>query len=65
VILGKVREKEIPQAAGGHMRLIIGYNRKEGELLYSDSWGRGHEEKRMALDDAWAITTNLYAIKPR
>lgn len=47
------------------MRLIIGYNRKEGELLYSDSWGRGHEEKRMALDDAWAITTNLYAIKPR
>ena len=49
---------------GGHMRLIIGYNEKTNEILYSDSWGIGHELKRMPLGDAWAISHNLGTIEP-
>jgi len=64
VMLGKVPEKGIPQNAGGHMRLIIGYNSKTNEILYSDSWGAGHELKRMPADDAWAMTTGAMSIEP-
>jgi hypothetical protein len=64
VMLGKVPEKGIPQAAGGHMRLIIGYNSKTAEILYSDSWGAGHELKRMPAADAWTITTGAMSIEP-
>ncbi len=64
VQLGMVKEPGIPQNAGGHMRLIIGYNLKTNELIFSDSWGAGHEQKRMPLDDAWTITTGLAAIEP-
>lgn len=64
VRLGLMPEPEIPQANGGHMRLIIGYNAKTQEIIYSDSWGAGHEAKRMKLDDAWTITTSLLTIEP-
>ncbi len=64
VQLGLLEEPEIPQANGGHMRLIIGYNVKTQEIIYSDSWGAGHERKRMKLDDAWTITTSLMTIEP-
>ena len=64
VQLGLAKEAEIPQARGGHMRLIIGYNSTSQEILYSDSWGRGHELKRMAAADAWTITTGLTTIEP-
>jgi hypothetical protein len=64
VRLGLVKEKEIPQAFGGHMRLITGYNPTTREILYSDSWGMGHEEKRMAMDDAWTITSGLNSLQP-
>jgi hypothetical protein len=64
VRLGLVKEKEIPQAFGGHMRLITGYNTTTGEILYSDSWGMGHEEKRMAAADAWTITMGLTSLQP-
>ena len=64
VILGMVPEKGIPQTAGGHMRLIIGYNEKTQEILYTDSWGAGHELKRMPLASAWTITTGLNVIEP-
>jgi hypothetical protein len=64
-VLGFVPEKpELPQAFGGHMRVIIGYNSKTQEILYTDSWGRGHELKRMKADDAWTITTTLTTIEP-
>jgi hypothetical protein len=49
---------------GGHMRIITGINPSTNEILYTDSWGAGHEEKRMAVDDAWVGTTGLYAILP-
>ncbi len=64
VMLGKLPEKGIPQNAGGHMRLIIGYNSKTNEILYSDSWGMGHELKRMSAADAWTMTTGVYSIEP-
>lgn len=52
------------QAGGGHMRMIIGYNDKTGRLLFSDSWGAGHELKRMALGDAYKATSGLFTISP-
>ena len=65
VHLGIVPEKpELPQANGGHMRLIIGYNTKTQEILYTDSWGEGHELKHMKADDAWTITSTLLVIEP-
>lgn len=65
VMMGFVTEEPaVPQASGGHVRLIIGYNDKTSEILYSDSWGRGHELKRMKRADAFAITTGLFTIEP-
>lgn len=64
VRLGMVKEANAPQAAGGHMRIIIGYNKTTNEVLYSDSWGNGHEEKRMPLEDAWTITNGLSSLQP-
>ena len=50
---------------GMHMRIIIGYNTKTGEIIYSDSWGAEHEKKVMKPEDAWGITVNLIALEPR
>ena len=62
VMLGFVTEDPpIPQARGGHMRLIIGYT-ADKRILYSDSWGAGHERKSMALEDVMTITTGLRSI---
>ncbi len=52
------------QIGGGHMRLIIGYNEDKEEIIFSDSWGAGHEKKRMAGPDASAATLGLYLLKP-
>ncbi|MEI6714889.1 MAG: C39 family peptidase [Verrucomicrobiota bacterium] len=61
VLLGLVPEKGTNvQTAGGHARLIIGYNTRTNELLYTDSWGAGHELKRMSMEDAWII--NRYSL---
>jgi hypothetical protein len=65
VRLGVYPEAGIPQAAGGHMRLIIGYNEEKGEIIYTDSWGAGHERKHMPDDWAWTITHNLFYLNPR
>lgn len=62
VMLGVIREPELPQAYGGHMRLIFGIDLDKNEILYTDSWGKGHEEKRMSLEDAYVITTSLFTI---
>lgn len=50
---------------GLHMRIITGYNDKTGEIIFSDSWGVGHEKKKLKNEDAWSITTNLIALEPR
>lgn len=52
------------QTAGYHMRLIIGYNSAKKEVIFSDTWGRGHEKKRMKMDDAWDATTGVYTMQP-
>ena len=65
VILGIVKEPATPQAFGGHMRLIIGYNTRTGDILYTDTWGAGHELKQLPLADAWTITTGLYCLHLR
>lgn len=65
------RAKEDPplpaggQVVGGHMRMIIGYNESKGQLLFTDSWGAGHEMKRMAINDAFRVTEGLYVLQPR
>jgi hypothetical protein len=45
------------------MRLIIGYNMKEQTIIYSDSWGAGHEKKTLPAAEAAAMTTGRYVIK--
>ncbi|GAA5144004.1 hypothetical protein GCM10023213_33210 [Prosthecobacter algae] len=64
VMLGLLPEPEIPQAAGGHMRLIIGYNLKTNEFLYTDSWGAEHALKRMPIPNAYTMTTGIYYMEP-
>jgi hypothetical protein len=63
--LGIVPEPEIPQASGGHMRLIIGYNEVTEEIYYSDTWGAGHEKKTMDMISAFWVSAALWEIRPR
>jgi hypothetical protein len=53
------------QGGGGHMRLIIGHNAKTGDILFTDSWGAGHELKRMKLGDAFKATSGVWVIEPK
>ena len=64
VMLGVVPETKAPKGIGGHMRLIIGYNTETNEILYSDSWGPGHELKRMPADNGWTMTMAMDSIEP-
>lgn len=52
------------QSGGGHMRMIIGYNDKTGHLLFTDSWGAGHELKKMTLSNAYSSTLGLFVMFP-
>lgn len=54
----------IPQTRGGHMRLIVGYDDAEGKILFSDSWGAGHELKSVDQADACAMTFRCYSLSP-
>jgi Peptidase C39 family len=65
VMLGMVKEAKIPQNMGGHMRLIIGYNPKTKEMIYTDTWGRGHEFKKISWGKAWAMTSMAYVFIPK
>ena len=64
--LGKYPENPqlTPQTSGGHMRMIIGYNDSSGEIIFSDSWGAGHEFKKMKMSDAYKATQGLFVLKP-
>eukprot|EP00903_Cladosiphon_okamuranus_P003488 g3486.t1 len=53
-----------PQTSGGHMRIIIGYNDSTGEIIFSDSWGAGHEFKKMKMSDAYRASHGLFVLKP-
>ena len=64
--LGIVPENgKTPQAMGGHMRLIIGYNKDLSELVFTDTWGAGHEFKTIKTDDAWIVTSFYGIFKPK
>lgn len=52
------------QTSGGHMRMIIGYNKRENKIIFSDSWGAGHEFKTMDFEDAYECTHGLFSMKP-
>jgi len=64
--IGKAKEEPAisPQASGGHMRMIIGYNKDKNRIIFTDSWGAGHEFKTMDADDAYRVTQGLYLMKP-
>ncbi len=52
------------QQGGGHMRMIIGYNMATRRIIFTDSWGAGHEMKRMAMDDAYHASHGLFTLTP-
>jgi len=59
------RPKRPPESmSGGHMRIILGYDPKARLIYYSDSWGPGHEMKKMSLEEAWAVTMGLFIVEP-
>lgn len=64
--LGRFPEKPQlnPQTAGGHMRMIIGYNDETEEIIFSDSWGAGHEAKRIKMPHAYKASHGLFVLKP-
>ena len=57
-------DRKDESAGGGHMRLIVGYNLQTDEILYSDSWGSGHEFKRARFAEAWRETDFLSCLQP-
>lgn len=64
VTLGIYKESvSLPQGRGGHMRLIIGYNKAEKTIIYTDSWGSGHERKSMPAAEAMAMTSSRYVLR--
>lgn len=53
---------EVPHYSGPktrHGRIIIGYNSKKGEVLYTDTWGKGHELKRWTFQQGFAVTLSV------
>jgi len=62
---------EIPEeiigtpSAGGHQRMIIGYNARTGEIAISDSWSKAFAIRWMTLREANAINAGQsYVIEP-
>jgi hypothetical protein len=52
-------------SAGGHQRMIIGYNEKTAEIAISDSWSKAFALRWMTLQEAEAINGGqLYVIEP-
>jgi hypothetical protein len=50
---------------GGHARIINGYDAAKQEVIFTDSWGQGHEADRMPLSQAYAITEHYLAFVPK
>jgi hypothetical protein len=47
----------------GHLRLIIGYNEKEKQIIYSDTWGEWAAKRKMPYKQAESLTRNLFILK--
>lgn len=50
---------------GGHARIINGYDAAKQEIIFTDSWGRGHEADRMSLIQAHGITHHYLSFVPK
>ncbi|MDX2082119.1 MAG: hypothetical protein SFU53_15150 [Terrimicrobiaceae bacterium] len=46
----------------GHMCMIIGYNEKTGEIAVSDSWGPEYAERWMTVEEANAVSQNVFTV---
>ncbi len=55
----------VMQKGGFHMRMIIGYNLAKDQIIFSDSWGAGHEMKRISIGNAYLATTHLFLVEPQ
>jgi hypothetical protein len=44
------------EVSNGHIRMIVGYNAKTGEVAISDSWGKRFEERWATIEEARAMT---------
>ncbi len=53
------------KGVGHHMRIINGYNSQTDKIIYTDSWGLGHEKKEMSTQDAWTISQKICSLIPR
>ena len=53
-----------PQTSGGHMRMIIGYNDETERIIFTDSWGAGHEFKTIGSKDIYKVTQGVFLMKP-
>ena len=62
--LGKFPEQPAlnRQVAGGHGRLIIGFDKDN--IYFTDSWGAGHELGSMSVGNAFDATTGLFVLHP-
>ncbi|MGF1482945.1 MAG: C39 family peptidase [Opitutales bacterium] len=46
----------------GHLRLIIGIHPETRELVYSDTWGRGHEYKALSWNEGRRLTFGMWTL---
>ena len=58
-------DEQAKQQNGFHARINNGYNERKGEIIFTDSWGPGHEKKSMKTEEAWATTMAIYSVTPR
>lgn len=52
-------------AVPGHIRLLIGVNPKTQQVVYSDSWGPGHDYKLASYYDFRRLNLGMWVLDPR
>jgi len=52
-----------PDIQGGHIRIIVGYNKASGEICYSDSWGPDYSQRWIPWEAGRAISQGSKAIQ--
>ncbi len=58
------RQKWPTTSDWGHASLITGYNKKRGEILFSESWTRQYTHRRMREEEFEATTYHLFYFTP-
>ena len=66
-LIHETLEQGIPIIWGvpGHMRLLIGYHPENAEMVYTDSWGAGHEFKTMTINDYINMSVGTWILQPK